>query len=114
MEQIPFMSHVLGERRDIQTRALSTLVSYLDNGELQLVSVNLKTHGVHVYPDTKNMAEYVFNNFKKIPLEGKDLPKGVKETEEDAYIVAPKNVEFQDVKARLSRKIKAGNQRKVR
>ena len=58
------------------------------------------------------MAEYVFNNFKKIPLEGKDLPKGVKETEEDAYIVVPKNVEFQDVKAEIVPEDKSGKSKK--
>ena len=57
------MSHVLGGKTGYTDQALSTLVSYLDNGELQLVSVNLKTHGVHVYRTRKNMAEYVFNNF---------------------------------------------------
>ena len=70
--------------------------------------------GFTSYPDTKNLAEYVFNNFKKIPLEGKDFPKGVKETEEDTYIVVPKNVEFQDVKAEIVPEDKRGNQRRVR
>ena len=107
-----FYEPCVGGKTGYTDQALSTLVSYLDNGELQLVSVNLKTHGVHVYPDTKNMAEYVFNNFKKIPLEGKDLPKGVKETEEDAYIVVPKNVEFQDVKAEIVPEDKSGKSKK--
>lgn len=107
-----FYENCVGGKTGYTDQALSTLVSYLDNGELQLVSVNLKTHGVHVYPDTKNMAEYVFNNFKKIPLEGEDLPKAVKETEEDAYIVVPENVEFQDVKAEIVPEDKRGKAKK--
>ncbi len=39
-----------------------------DNGNMKLVCVVLRTHGANIYPDTKNLFEYVFNNFQKIPV----------------------------------------------
>lgn len=107
-----FYEACVGGKTGYTDQALSTLVSYLDNGELQLVSVNLKTHGVHVYPDTKNMAEYVFHNFKKISLAEKEVPKGVEEIEEDAYIVVPENVSWKDVKAKIVPEDKTGKSKK--
>ena len=65
MEQIPFYEPCVGGKTGYTDQALSTLVSYLDNGEFQLCICEFENTWVHVYPDTKNMAEYVFNNFKR-------------------------------------------------
>lgn len=107
-----FYEPCVGGKTGYTDQALSTLVSYLDNGELQLVSVNLKTHGVHVYPDTKNMAEYVFHNFKKISLAEKEVPEDVEKVDEDAYIVVPENVSWKDVKAKIVPEDQTGKSKK--
>ena len=61
-----FYEPCVGGKTGYTDQALSTLVSYLDNGELQLVSVNFGKHMGFMYIRTrKNMAEYVFNNFKR-------------------------------------------------
>ena len=50
-----------------------------DNGNMKLVCVVLRTHGANIYPDTKNLFEYVFNNFQKIPVADEKKPTEVKE-----------------------------------
>ena len=43
----------------------------------QLVCVVLRTHGVNIYPDTKNLFEYAFNNFQKIQVADEKKPDEV-------------------------------------
>lgn len=92
----------VGGKTGYTDQALSTLVSFLDDGELRLVSVNLKTHGVHVYPDTKNMAEYGFQNFRKVSLKDEKLPEGVQQMEKKAYVVLPEGIKLKDLDAEVT------------
>lgn len=57
--------------------ALSTLITLADNGNMKLVCVVLRTHGVNIYPDTKNLFEYAFNNFQKIQVADEKKPDEV-------------------------------------
>ena len=90
-----------------------------DNGNMKLVCVVLRTHGANIYPDTKNLFEYVFNNFQKIPVADEKKPTEVKEfitasdesenagsaqtggneyqPLEDGYVILPKDVSYKDV-----------------
>lgn len=111
------------------SNALSTLITMADNGNMKLVCVVLRTHGVHIYTDTKELFEYVFNNFQKIQVKDEKKPEGVKEfinandsqkaKEEktskqlnsagndyqildDGYVLLPKDVKFSDVKHKVT------------
>ena len=59
------------------SNALSTLITLADNGNMKLVCVVLRTHGVNIYPDTKNLFEYAFNNFQKIQVADEKKPDEV-------------------------------------
>lgn len=91
-----------GGKTGFTNEALTTLVTYADNGNMQLVAVNLKTHGANVYPDTRNMFDYAYNNFQKVPI--KDLEKS-KEIEtfalEEPYVVLPEAVKFDALKSEI-------------
>lgn len=73
------MSKILsGYRKTGYTsNALSTLITLADNGNMKLVCVVLRTHGVNIYPDTKNLFEYAFNNFQKIQVADEKKPDEV-------------------------------------
>ena len=64
---------------------------------MQLVCVVLKTHGVNVYPDTRNLFEYAFANFSKaLPAEN-EKSEDVAEILDEQNIIVPNGVEFQDL-----------------
>ena len=63
--------------------------------------VVLRTYGRNIYPDTTNLFEYVFDNFKKVSVEGLETSEDVGEIlteQEGGYVVLPKGVEFSDLK----------------
>ncbi len=78
-------------------QALSTLITMADNGQMQLVCVVLHTYGRNVYPDTRNLFEYGFNNFAKVNVVEHETSKDIKEIltdESGGYVVLPSGVEF--------------------
>ena len=85
-------------------QALSTLVTFADNGTLQLVCVELKTHGVHVYPDTEAMLEYGFHNFTKLSLKDNAKTDKIGSFKDDAaYVVVPNGVSYADLDEEIVR-----------
>ena len=50
-----YYPYAIGGKTGYTSDALSTLVTMADNGSMQLVCVVLKTHGINVYPDTRNL-----------------------------------------------------------
>ena len=66
-----YYPYAIGGKTGYTSDALSTLITMADNGNMQLVCVVLKTHGVNVYPDTRNLLEYVFQNFQRLPWRDK-------------------------------------------
>ena len=88
----------MGGTTGFTDQAKTTLVTFADNGELQLVAVNLHSYGANVYTDTKAMFEYVFQNFKKVSLENEmDSRKVEKCLTENPYVVLPKDLDLKDV-----------------
>ena len=68
---------------------------------MQLVCVVLKTHGVNVYPDSKNLLEYAFNNFSKVKPAANEKSEDVEEIPDDQIIVAPNDVKFEDLDMKI-------------
>ena len=73
------------------------MVTMADNGDMQRVCVVLKTHGVNVYPDTRNLLEYGFANFSKALPAANEKSEDVVEILAEKNIVVPNGVEFQDL-----------------
>ena len=80
---------------------MSTLVTMADNGNMQLVCVVLKTHGVNVYPDTRNLLEYGFANFSKVLPAAYEESEDVAKIPDEQNIVVPNGVEFQDLEMEI-------------
>lgn len=119
-----YYQYAVAGKTGYTSNALSTLITLADNGNMKLVCVVLRTHGVNIYPDTKNLFEYVFNNFQKINVSDEKKPSEVEkfipvseadtasseaskqENEyqplEDGYVVIPKDASYKDVKYKIT------------
>ena len=67
LNESEYYPYAIGGKTGYTSDALSTLITMADNGNMQLVCVVLKTHGVNVYPDTRNLLEYVFRISRRSP-----------------------------------------------
>lgn len=80
----------------------TTLVTTAENGELRLVAVALRDDG-DVYGDTRNMLDYAFDNFAKVPLSGEAILEEVKSyTDPAAYVLLPAGAEFGDLEHEIT------------
>lgn len=115
-----YYEYVIGGKTGYTSDALSTLITMADNGSMQLVCVVLRTHGVNIYPDTRNLLEYAFSNFRRISVADNETSKDVKEILESetsvsagdesggagtgsgaGYVILPNGVEFEDLDMEL-------------
>lgn len=109
-----YYEYVIGGKTGYTSDALSTLITMADNGSMQLVCVVLRTHGVNIYPDTRNLLEYAFANFSRVSVAENEKSEDVAEilgagidTEagsnnvNDGYVVLPNGVAFEDLKMEL-------------
>ena len=72
-----YYQYAVAGKTGYTSNALSTLITLADNSNMKLVCVVLRTHGVNIYPDTKNLFEYAFNNFQKIQVADEKKPDEV-------------------------------------
>lgn len=109
-----YYEYVIGGKTGYTTDALSTLITMADNGSMQLVCVVLRTYGANIYPDTRNLLEYAFANFSRVPVaenekseDVAEIPGAEMDTEADGdsmnegYVVLPNGVEFKDLEMEL-------------
>ncbi|SHK45340.1 D-alanyl-D-alanine carboxypeptidase family protein [Hespellia stercorisuis] len=94
-----YYQYCVGGKTGYTDQALSTLLTYADDGEFQLVSVVLKTHGIHVYPDTTNLMNYAFGNFSKVSIADNEKSGEFELKDPSAYVVLPEGVTFADLKS---------------
>ncbi|MEG0903382.1 MAG: D-alanyl-D-alanine carboxypeptidase family protein [Lachnospiraceae bacterium] len=102
-----YYEYCVGGKTGYTDQALNTLVTFADNGTMQLVAVSLKTHGSNVYPDARGMLDYVFTNFKKIPITDSEKSKEIaailpEKGKENPYVVLPNTLTFADLKEEIS------------
>ncbi len=98
MDNPYYWEYVIGGKTGFTDQAHNTLITMTDNGEMQLVCVVLKTEGVNVYSDTRNLCDYVYNNFKKIEIQDLEKSENIEKIiaqEESGYVVLPENIEFE-------------------
>ena len=99
-----YYPYAIGGKTGYTSDALSTLVTMADNGSMQLVCVVLKTHGINVYPDTRNLLEYAFQNFQKVSIAEQETSEDVEEILPDetaGYVVLPMEASFSDLSMEL-------------
>ncbi len=99
-----YYEYAIGGKTGYTDQALSTLVTMTDNDDMQLVSVVLKTHGVNVYPDTRNLFNYAYDNFKKVFVKAKETSEYVEELLDEkntGYVVLPDDVKFKDLDMKI-------------
>ncbi len=90
-----YYEHCTGGKTGYTDQARTTLVTFADNEQLQLVAVNLRSYGAQVYVDTTAMFEYAFANFSKKSISGyEDKKKVDKYLTEDPYVVLPEGVDL--------------------
>lgn len=100
-----YYEFAIGGKTGYTNDALSTLITMADNGSMQLVCVVLKTHGVNVYPDTRNLLEYAFTNFGKASVAENEMSEYVaqvlNEPDSDARVMLPNGVQFEDLEREI-------------
>ncbi|XCP85488.1 serine hydrolase [Roseburia hominis] len=94
-------SRVVAGKTGYTDDALNTLVTCTDDGNMKLICVVLKTHGRNVYPNTKNLLDYGYDNFQKVEIAGKEKSEDIESMEEGAYVVLPSGIEFESLKMEL-------------
>lgn len=95
-----YYEYAIGGKTGYTDQALSTLVTMTDKDGLQLVCVVLKTHGVNVYPDTRKLFDYAYENFKKVSVKKNEKSEDIEEIlDEDntGYVMLPDTVKFSDL-----------------
>lgn len=106
-----YYEYCVGGKTGYTDKALNTLVTFATKDGLNLVSVVLRTHGSgNTYVDTKAMLDYAFDNFTKVPVT-KDMvdAKGLKSIAADSYVLLPKDITFEELKAVVSEPKELGN-----
>lgn len=98
-----YYAYAIGGKTGYTSDALSTLITMADNGTTQLVCVVLKTHGVNVYPDTRNLLEYGFNSFQKMSVAEHETSGDIEEIleGEGGYVILPSGAAFEDLEMEL-------------
>ena len=84
--------------------ALSTLVTFASKDGVNLVAVVMRAHGssTNTYVDTKAMMEYGFSNFNKVSVTTEMVEaKGLKDVQENSYVMLPEGITFEDLKGHI-------------
>lgn len=99
-----YYEYAIGGKTGYTDQALSTLVTMTDNDDMQLVCVVLKTHGVNVYPDTRHLCDYAYDNFHKVSVVDNEKSKDIEKILEDetGYVVLPDSVTFDQLDMKLT------------
>lgn len=97
-----YYEYCTGGKTGYTDAARTTLVTTADNGTLRLVAVVLQDDG-DVYTDTRSMFDYVFGNFSKVMLEGKEKPEGIRSyLKSDAYILLPQGATYDSLEEKIT------------
>lgn len=104
-----YYEYAIGGKTGYTSDALSTLITMADNGKMQLVCVVLRTHGRNIYPDTTNLLNYAFKNFKKVEVSELEQSEEIEqvhgnsgsENTEGGCVVVPKKAELSELETEL-------------
>lgn len=109
-----YYEFAVGGKTGYTKDALSTLITMADNGNTRLVCVVLKTHGVNIYPDTRNLLDYAFANFGKVQAVDYETSEDVAEVlstqDGESKVILPNGVEFADLEKEIIPDSETGNE----
>lgn len=101
-ENYYYYEYCTGGKTGYTDQAKTTLVTMADNGNMHLAAVVLYDYGVDAYTDTKAMMDYVFSNFKKVPVESLETSEDIRNfNTEDAYVVLPDGIKFSQLEKNI-------------
>lgn len=100
-EKEAYYEAAIGGKTGYTDPARTTLVTFADNGNFHLVCVQMKTRGQVIYDDTRNMFNYVFDNFSKVPIVEGDTSGDIIAVENDGYVVLPATVTFDQLEREI-------------
>lgn len=90
-----YYEYCVGGKTGYTDQALTTLVTFATKDDKNLVAVTLRVHGggQNAYVDTREMLDYAFANFSKVPITKEQVAdENVKSVEEGAYVMLPSTV----------------------
>lgn len=94
-----------GGKTGYTDESLNTLVTYAGKDGMNLVAVVLRTHGGfnNAYGATRDMLDYAFNNFTKIPVTA-DMAAtdGVKSISSGDHVTLPSEIAFSDLESTVN------------
>lgn len=91
-----------GGKTGYTDQAKTTLVTMADNGEMQLAAVVMYDYGVVAYDDTESMLNYVFQNFKRVPLSSQKGSEDIAAfKDKDACVTIPKDMDASKLQKQL-------------
>lgn len=94
-ENYYYYEYCTGGKTGYTDQAKTTLVTMADNGDMHLAAVVLYDYGVDAYTDTRAMMDYVFSNFKKVPVENLETSEDINNfNTQNPYVVLPDSVDF--------------------
>lgn len=96
-----YYEYAVGGKTGYTGEALNTLVTYAEKDNMHLVCVEMKTLSGKICEDTKNMLDYAFDNFKKIPIPDPDPSGEYKSIEGDGYVILPNGLSLSDLQTEL-------------
>lgn len=97
-ENYYYYEYCKGGKTGYTDQAKTTLVTMADNGKMCLAAVVLYDYGVDAYTDTRGILDYVFDNFKKVPVSDTEESEDIASYEnKDAYVVLPSSVDISQV-----------------
>ena len=73
-----YYEYCVGGKTGFTDQALTTLVTFASKDNMNLVAVVMRTHGGgnNAYLDTREMLDYSFENFKKVPISVNEVGDG--------------------------------------
>ena len=90
-----YYEYCVGGKTGYTDQALTTLVTFAQKDDKNLVAVTLRVHGggQNSYVDTRAMLDYAFANFSKVPITKEQITdENVKSVEDGAYVMLPSTV----------------------
>lgn len=93
-----YYEYCTGGKTGYTDQARTTLVTFADNGETQLVAVVLYDFGNDAYVDTRAMFDYAFDNFDKVMLTDEKTPEEIESYQDmESYVLLPSGADFSDL-----------------
>lgn len=97
-----YYEYCVGGKTGYTTKSLNTLVTFASKDGMNLVAVIIRTHGgnQNAYKDTRNMLDYAFENFERMPIQVTELDDtDIASMGEHASVTLPKGLALEKLES---------------